>query len=138
MRKTLCAYLTFCFLTAILLTPVTVYASEKDLSGPSPKSTGEIHVNLLVAAIDPTLTSLDDKPFWNGKNEIRASEYLGFSFDKSLSEWCAVFEEVSHQTVKFNVVDKVIIDEFPKYKSIASLDNESYQALFVVLSVSYM
>ena len=130
MKKIFCAFLTVCFLAAVTLTPVKVLASEKGHLEPSPKSTGEIHVNLLVAAIDPTLTSLDDKPFWNGKNEIRASEYLGFSFDKSLSEWCAVFEEASHQTVKFNVVDKVIIDEFPKYKSIASLDNESYQALF--------
>ncbi|MCR5846750.1 MAG: S-layer homology domain-containing protein [Lachnospiraceae bacterium] len=94
------------------------------------QTTGKIRINLLVAAIDPMLYSVDGNPFGNGCDSIKASEYLRFSLDDSLMFWCNNFMEISHNTVDINIVDTVIIDEFPKYKSIDSLDNESFQRLF--------
>ena len=94
-------------------------------------ATGEIKINLLVAAIDPTLTSIDNKNYWNGKKKIKASEYFGFSLDDSLNFWVDNFEEISHNTVDFNVVDTVVIDEFPKYSTgKESLDNKKFQQIF--------
>ena len=94
-------------------------------------ATGDIKINLLVAAIDPTLTSLDNKNFHNGKKKIKASEYFYNSLDDSLSFWCDTFEEVSHNRVDINVVDTIIIDEFPKYiNEKVSLTNKTYQEYF--------
>lgn len=107
------------------LQPLTANAIE-----PTPIPSGDIELNLIVAAIDPTLSSIDGRNYSNGQNTIKASQYLGFSLDKSVSMWIDNFEEISHNRVKINVVDTVIIDEFPKYISRNSLDNESFQKLF--------
>ncbi|MCQ2518819.1 MAG: hypothetical protein MJ119_08680, partial [Lachnospiraceae bacterium] len=99
----------------------------------SPKADGTIKINLLVASIDPTLTSINGRNYHNGKNTIKASEYFNYSLSERVGFWCDSFEEVSHQTVKFNVVDTVEINEFPKYKadsSLPSLNNKSFQELF--------
>ena len=106
--------------------------SGRDKNGNiSLSATGDIKINLLVAAIDPTLTSTDNKNYWNGKKKIKASEYFGFSLDESLNFWIDNFEEISHNKVEFNVVDTVIIDEFPKYTDgKKSLDNASFQKIF--------
>lgn len=103
---------------------------EADALEPTPEPYGDITINLFVAAIDPTLTSIDGGTYQNGQTTIKASEYLGFSLDDSLSMWIKNFEEISHNRVKINVVDTVIIDEFPKYNSTNSLDNESFQRIF--------
>lgn len=99
----------------------------------SPKADGTIKINLLVASIDPTLTSINGRNYHNGKNTIKASEYFNYSLAERVGFWCDSFEEVSHQTVEFNVVDTVEINEFPKYKadsSLPSLNNKSFQELF--------
>jgi hypothetical protein len=100
-------------------------------------ATGNIKINLLVAAIDPTLSSIDGNNYWNGKKKIKASEYFGYSLDDSLDFWIDNFEEISHNTVSFNVVDKIVINEFPKYCSIDSLDNKSFQKIFKKNSYGY-
>lgn len=96
----------------------------------SPKASGTIKINLLVASIDPTLTSINGKNYHNGRKTISASEYFGFSLDDSVDFWINNFEEISHQTVDINVVDKFVIDEFPQYKSQPSLNNTSFQQIF--------
>ncbi len=96
----------------------------------SPKASGTIKINLLVASIDPTLTSINGKNYHNGSKTISASEYFGFSLDNSVNFWINNFEEISHQTVDINVVDKIVIDEFPQYKSQPSLNNTSFQQIF--------
>lgn len=129
LRQFLCSFFTIVLLGSFILFPLNAKAYENDVFV-SPKAEGEITINLLVAEINPTLTSLDGKPFGNGSTTISASEYFHFSGEENLNNWIANFEEVSHNTVKFNVVDRIIIDEFPKYMSIESLDNESFQKLF--------
>ena len=88
-RKILSLLMTFIML---LLTFVPSYEAKAfntvDKNGNiSLSATGEIKINLLVAAIDPTLTSIDNKNYWNGKKKIKASEYFGFSLDDSLNFW---------------------------------------------------
>ncbi|SDI92536.1 protein of unknown function [Lachnospiraceae bacterium G41] len=131
-RKILSLLMTFIML---LLTFVPSYEAKAfnttDKNGNiSLSATGDIKINLLVAAIDPTLKSIDNKNYSNGKKTIKASEYLGFSLDDSLKFWIDNFEEISHNTVDFNVVDTVVINEFPKYCSMNSLDNKSFQKIF--------
>ena len=132
-RKILSLLMTFIML---LLTFVPSYEAKAfntvDKNGNiSLSATGEIKINLLVAAIDPTLTSIDNKNYRNGKKKIKASEYFGFSLDDSLNFWIDNFEEISHNTVDFNVVDTVVIDEFPKYSTgKESLDNKKFQQIF--------
>lgn len=110
---------------------VKAYSGRDKNGNISLSATGDIKINLLVAAIDPTLTSTDNKNYWNGKKKIKASEYFGFSLDESLNFWIDNFEEISHNKVEFNVVDTVIIDEFPKYTDgKKSLDNASFQKIF--------
>lgn len=116
---------------------ITARADEKDVVRASSKYStgvydpnGTIEIKLLVAAIDPTLTSLDGTKYWNRSTSIKASEYLALSLDESVTFWCDTFEEVSHNSLEINVVDTIIINEFPKYKSVASLDNESFQRIF--------
>ena len=106
--------------------------SSKDKNGNITLSpTGDIKINLLVAAIDPTLTSLDSSNYHNGKKTIKASEYFGYSLDDSLEFWINSFEEISHNRVEFNVVEKVTINEFPKYiNGKTSLNNTSFQKIF--------
>ncbi len=117
-------------LTLLPSQEVIAYSGRDKNGNLSVTATGTIKINLLVAAIDPTLTSTDGKNYWNGKTKIKASEYFGYSLDESLNFWIDNFEEISHNTVDFNVVDTVIIDEFPKYKSIDSLKNSSFQKIF--------
>ena len=117
-------------LTLLPSQEVKAYSGRDKNGNLSVTATGTIKINLLVAAIDPTLTSTDGKNYWNGKTKIKASEYFGYSLDESLNFWIDNFEEISHNTVDFNVVDTVIIDEFPKYKSIDSLKNSSFQKIF--------
>ncbi len=139
-RKILSLLMTFIML---LLTFVPSYEAKAfntvDKNGNiSLSATGEIKINLLVAAIDPTLTSIDNKNYWNGKKKIKASEYFGFSLDDSLNFWVDNFEEISHNTVDFNVVDTVVIDEFPKYSTgKESLDNKKFQQIFEKDSYGY-
>ena len=139
-RKILSLLMTFIML---LLTFVPSYEAKAfntvDKNGNiSLSATGEIKINLLVAAIDPTLTSIDNKNYRNGKKKIKASEYFGFSLDDSLNFWVDNFEEISHNTVDFNVVDTVVIDEFPKYSTgKESLDNKKFQQIFEKDSYGY-
>ena len=102
-------------LTLLPSQEVKAYSGRDKNGNLSVTATGTIKINLLVAAIDPTLTSTDGKNYWNGKTKIKASEYFGYSLDESLNFWIDNFEEISHNTVDFNVVDTVIIDEFPKF-----------------------
>jgi len=92
-------------------------ATDEDGNMPL-KATGDITINLLVAALDPMLYSIDGGNYWNGEKQIRTSEYFGLSLNASLSFWISNFEEISHQRVRFNVVDTIIIDEFPKFDNL--------------------
>ena len=106
------------------------YSDNDENANFSLSATGDIKINLLVAAIDPTLSSIDGKNYHNGKKNIKASEYFGFSLDKSVNFWIENFEEISHKRVDIDVVDTIIINEFPKYKSQESIDNKTFQQIF--------
>ena len=131
--KAVSIFVTLIFLVSTLLPSYDAKAySGTDKNGNiSLNATGDIKINLLVAAIDPTLTSVDGTKYYNGKKSIKASEYFQYSLDDSLNFWMDNFKEISHNKVDFNVVDTIIIDEFPKYCSIDSLDNKSFQKMFI-------
>lgn len=124
-------------LLGIILTAFCVNLFSADVTADTPEDSAvsnnpytPTEIKLIVAAIDPTLTSTTGKHFGNGEDSIAASEYLRFSLDESVNFWCDNIEEMSNQTVNVKVVDTVIIDEFPQYITGESLDNESFQEIF--------
>ena len=130
--KTISILMTLVIFALTLLPSQEVKAySGKDKNGNlSLAATGDIKINLLVVAIDPTLSSIDGSNYNNGKKKIKASEYFGFSLNDSLNCWIDNFEEISHNRVDINVVEKTVLDEFPKYNTLKSLDNKSFQEIF--------
>lgn len=119
-----------CLIICMLNFAVKDIKAQEPSDSQMTSSEGNIELNILVAAIDPNLSSIDGQTFSNGEMQIKASEYLGFSLEESVNMWCENFEEVSHESVDINVIDTVVLDEFPKYKSQASLDNQSFLDLF--------
>ncbi|MBQ9141681.1 MAG: hypothetical protein IJX63_07805, partial [Lachnospiraceae bacterium] len=67
-------------------------------------------VKVLVIAIDPQITN----PM-TGQQQ-KASEYMGFSLEASVSSLKRQVEAGSNQVVEINVTDSIWLDEFPVYK----------------------
>ncbi|MBO5352790.1 MAG: hypothetical protein J6A77_05785 [Lachnospiraceae bacterium] len=81
---------------------------------------------VLVIAIDPHITN----PVTG--NQEKASEYLGFSLDLSVSTLKQFIEYGSYDEVQIKIVDTMHLNEFPKYTEFASMTEEQFMKLFPV------
>lgn len=79
---------------------------------------------VLVIAIDPYIRN----PVTG--NRERASEYLGFSLNFSVTSLKQFIEQGTHAEVQINVVDSIHCDEFPKYAGFPSMTEEQFHRLF--------
>lgn len=83
---------------------------------------------VLVISVDPYITN----PL-NGNKE-KASEYLGFSLDVSVTSLKQFLECGSYDEVQMNVVDIIHLNEFPKYTGFASMTEKQFHMLYPVNS----
>lgn len=83
-------------------------------------------VKVLVIAIDPQITN----PM-TGELQ-KASEYMGFSLEESVSSLKRQLEAGSNQVVEINVTDTMWLDEFPVYKGYDSMTESQFHKLFPV------
>ena len=83
-------------------------------------------VKVLVIAIDPQITN----PM-TGEQQ-KASEYMGFSLEASVSSLKRQLEAGSNQVVEINVTDTMWLDEFPVYKGYESMSESQFHKLFPV------
>lgn len=79
---------------------------------------------VLVMAIDPYVKN----PVTGAKE--RASEYLGFSLNFSVTSLKQFIELGTHGKVQIDVVDSIHCDEFPKYDGFPSMTEEQFLRLF--------
>lgn len=85
-------------------------------------------VKVLVIAIDPQITNpMTGEP-------QKASEYMGFSLEASVSSLKRQLEAGSNQVVEINVTDRIWLDEFPVYKGYDSMTESQFHKLFPVNS----
>lgn len=85
-------------------------------------------VKVLVIAIDPQITNPK-----TGEQQ-KASEYMGFSLEASVSSLKRQLEAGSNQVVEINVTDRIWLDEFPVYKGYDSMTESQFHKLFPVNS----
>ncbi len=81
-------------------------------------------VKVLVIAIDPQITNPK-----TGEQQ-KASEYMGFSLEASVSSLKRQLEAGSNQVVEINVTDRIWLDEFPVYKGYDSMTESQFHKLF--------
>lgn len=93
--------------------------------------------NILVIEINPTVSHPSGGNFGNGQKTIKASEYLGFHLNESVDFLKNNLEEVSHGTVKFNIVNTISLNEFPTYNTTASMTQSKFFEFFPVQSNGY-
>lgn len=92
-------------------------------------------VKVLVIGIDPELknpTQNNTSSKFYGKKTISATEYLGFSLDSSASYLKKALEDGTNGTVKFEIVEKIRLAEFPTYDGYASMTEEQFFELFTL------
>lgn len=79
---------------------------------------------VLVMAIDPYVKN----PVTGTKE--RASEYLGFSLNLSVTSLKQFIEQGTHGEVQIDVIDSIHCDEFPRYVGFPSMTEEQFFRLF--------
>lgn len=94
---------------------ISVYALENSPSR---------NLNVLVISIDPTITN----PVQN-RNQ-KASEYLGFSLEKSVANLKKEVEDGTNGYLKVNIVNTINLNEFPTYNKYSSMTESQFFKLF--------
>ena len=94
-------------------------------------------VKVLVLEINPTLTHPTGGKFGNGESTITTDKYLQFDASKSISFLKENMEESSHGNVEFDVVERIYINEFPKYTNGASLTQQDFFEIYPIHTNGY-
>ncbi len=116
----------------------TKTATPAATSTASPNSNAlKRQVKVLVLEINPTLTHPTGGKFGNGESTITTDKYLQFDASKSISFLKENMEESSHGNVEFDVVERIYINEFPKYTNGASLTQQDFFEIYPIHTNGY-
>lgn len=106
-------------------------------TAPADNNTLKRQVKVLVLEINPTLKHPTGGKFGNGKSTITTDKYLGFDASESISFLKENLEEVSHGNVELDIIERIYIDEFPKYTNGASLTQKDVFDIYPIQSNGY-
>lgn len=106
-------------------------------TAPANNNTLKRQVKVLVLEINPTLKHPTGGKFGNGKSTITTDKYLGFDASESISFLKENLEEVSHGNVELDIIERIYIDEFPKYTNGASLTQKDVFDIYPIQSNGY-
>lgn len=80
-------------------------------------------INVLVIGIDPVITNHE-------KENMYASEYLGFSLEDNVDRLKEEIEDGTNGAIKINITDTTKLEEFPTYNEYKSMTEEQFHILF--------
>lgn len=108
-----------CIFSSLCNNLMMVYASDLE-------NAEKREVKVLVISIDPEITN----PMTNKKQ--KASEYLGFSLQKSVNSLESYIEQGANGVVDIKIVETIYLKEFPTYDGFDSMTEEQFFKLFPI------